>query len=70
MPQHDKRIPENARCSICTGVGWTWWSPAETTEEAETLEQPKWIVCRECLGTGRTDKSGRKRQKPEDPPGT
>lgn len=64
MPQHDKRIPENARCSICSGSGWTWWSPSET---AETTEEAKWIVCRECLGTGRTDKSGRKRQKPDDP---
>ena len=60
MPQHDKRIPENARCSICSGTGWTSWSPPETPEE------PKWVICRECLGTGRTDKVGRKRQKPDD----
>ncbi len=61
MPQHDKRIPENARCSICTGSGWTWWSAPEAPEDA------KWVICRECLGTGRTDKNGRKRQKPDDP---
>jgi DnaJ-class molecular chaperone len=64
MPQHDKRIPENARCSTCSGAGWTWWSSPET---ADTAEQAKWIICRECLGTGRTDKNGRKRQKPDDP---
>jgi hypothetical protein len=67
MPQHDKRIPENARCSACTGSGWTWWSSPETAEPAETVEAAKWIICRECLGTGRTDKNGRKRQKPDDP---
>jgi hypothetical protein len=65
MPQHDKRIPENARCSVCAGAGWTWWSAPEA---AETGETPRWIICRECLGTGRTDKTGRKRQKPENPP--
>jgi DnaJ-class molecular chaperone len=60
MPQHDKRIPENARCSICLGSGWTQWSSLETPEQAN------WVICRECLGTGRTDKQGRKRHKPED----
>jgi DnaJ-class molecular chaperone len=65
MPQHDKRIPENARCSICSGSGWTSWTAPETEEGL--LEQAKWIICRECLGTGRTDKKGRKRQKPDDP---
>jgi len=65
MPQHDKRIPENARCSTCAGSGWTSWSAPETEEGGS--EPPKWIICRECLGTGRTDKKGRKRQKPDDP---
>jgi hypothetical protein len=65
MPQHDKHIPENARCSICSGAGWTSWTAPET-EEGES-EQAKWIICRECLGTGRTDKKGRKRQKPDGP---
>jgi DnaJ-class molecular chaperone len=60
MPQHDKRIPENARCSSCAGAGWTQWSAPEMPEEA------KWVICRECLGTGRTDKKGRKRRKPDD----
>ena len=60
MPQHDKRIPENARCSTCEGSGWKLWSAPDEPDGT------KWIVCRECLGTGRTDKSGRKRQKPED----
>jgi DnaJ-class molecular chaperone len=63
MPQHDKRIPENARCATCEGSGWKLWAGPDAPEEA------KWIVCRECLGTGRTDKTGRKRQKPEDPSG-
>jgi hypothetical protein len=65
MPQHDKRIPENARCSFCSGAGWTLWSPPKTDEEL--AEEPRLVICRECLGTGRTDKKGRKRQKPEDP---
>jgi DnaJ-class molecular chaperone len=60
MPQHDRLIPENARCSICGGSGWTRWSQPEAPEEA------KWVICRECLGTGRTDMKGRKRQKPDD----
>src|SRR5271154_2682331 len=51
MPQHDKRIPENARCSTCAGSGWTSWSAPETQEGGS--EPPKWIICRECLGTGR-----------------
>ena len=62
MPLHDKQIPPNARCSHCAGSGWTWWEPGDSEGE------PKWILCRECLGTGRTDKNGRKRQKPEGPP--
>jgi len=63
MPLHDKSIPENARCSTCKGSGWTWW-----VADAESEEQSKWIICRDCRGTGRTDKSGRKRQKPDDEP--
>ena len=58
MPLHDKAIPPNARCSHCEGAGWTWWTAPD---------EAKWVVCRECLGTGRTDKKGRKRGKPEDP---
>jgi DnaJ-class molecular chaperone len=61
MSQHDKQIPEKARCSFCEGAGWKMWSPPDGSEEA------KWVICRECLGTGRTDKNGRKRQKPDDP---
>ena len=57
MTQSDRHIPENARCSTCDGVGWTPWSGEG--------EESKWIVCRECIGTGRTDQKGRKRQKPE-----
>ncbi|MGP0100760.1 MAG: hypothetical protein ACLPUT_03940 [Solirubrobacteraceae bacterium] len=61
MAQSDRQIPENARCSVCAGAGWTWWS-------AEPPAESKWIVCRECIGTGRKDHKGRKRLKPSDPP--
>lgn len=63
MPQSDRLIPESARCPHCEGAGWKWWS-AEVTGEAEG----KWVVCRECLGTGRSDQKGRKRQKPAEAP--
>jgi hypothetical protein len=62
MAQSDRQIVEKDRCRVCSGAGWTWWSP-----EAEA--EGKWIICRECIGTGRADQKGRKRQKPEDPPG-
>jgi len=64
MPLHDKAIPENARCPTCSGSGWTWWEASEESEREST-----WIICRECRGTGRADKTGRKRNKPADPPG-
>jgi len=60
VPQHDRQIPESARCSTCGGAGWTSWSDPEQGGAA------KWVVCRECLGTGRTDKKGRKRQRPDE----
>ena len=60
MTQSDRHIPENARCSTCSGSGWTSWS------DPEAPEGTKWVVCRDCLGTGRTDKKGRKRQRPDD----
>ena len=63
MTQSDRHIPESARCSTCDGVGWTPWSP-----EGEEAGESKWIVCRECIGTGRKDQKGRKRLKPSDPP--
>jgi hypothetical protein len=59
MAQSDRHIAEKDRCPACTGVGWTWF-------EAEP--EGKWIVCRECIGTGRGDHKGRKRLKPEDTP--
>jgi hypothetical protein len=62
VTQSDRQIPENARCSTCSGAGWTWWAGAEPPAEG------KWIVCRECIGTGRTDQKGRKRLKPSDSP--
>ncbi len=64
MTQSDRHIPEKERCSTCSGAGWTWWSGA-TTPGADG----KWVVCRECIGTGRADHKGRKRQKPDDPSG-
>ena len=58
MAQTDRLIPEKDRCRACKGAGWTWWSP-------ETEPEGRWIVCRECIGTGRADQKGRKRQKPD-----
>lgn len=60
MAQADRQIAEKDRCATCKGAGWTWWST-----ETETGSEAKWIVCRECIGTGRTDQKGRKRQKPD-----
>jgi len=59
MTQSDRQIPEKDRCPVCQGAGWTRWSPEDEPED-------KWIVCRGCIGTGRTDQKGRKRQKPDD----
>jgi hypothetical protein len=59
MAQSDRLIAEKDKCSACKGAGWTAWSG-----EGEA----KWIVCRECIGTGRADQNGRKRQKPDGPP--
>jgi hypothetical protein len=61
MTQSDRQIPENARCAACSGAGWTWWA-----EGVEPPAEGKWIVCRECIGTGRKDQKGRKRLKPAD----
>jgi DnaJ-class molecular chaperone len=63
MSQSDRRIEEKDRCSSCGGAGWTWWS-AQATPPAEG----KWIVCRACIGTGRTDQKARKRQVPAEKP--
>jgi DnaJ-class molecular chaperone len=59
MAQSDRHIPEKDRCSSCKGAGWTWF----VTEPEGT-----WIVCRECIGTGRADQKGRKRLKPDGAP--
>jgi hypothetical protein len=61
MTQADRQIPANDRCKACGGAGWTWWSP-------DTEQEGKWIVCRDCIGTGRSDQKGRKRQKPDESP--
>lgn len=60
VAQADTQIAEKDRCSACKGAGWTWWSPEADLEG-------RWIVCRECIGTGRSDQKGRKRHRPEDP---
>lgn len=65
MAQSDRQIPESARCTTCGGAGWTWWAAAA---DAEPPQEGKWVVCRECIGTGRTDQKGRKRRKPDAPP--
>lgn len=67
MAQSDRLIPEGDRCKACSGAGWKWWTPPASEDEAP--QESKWIVCRECIGTGRTDQKGRKRNKPEGPPG-
>jgi DnaJ-class molecular chaperone len=61
VTQSDRHIAEKDRCSTCNGVGWTWWS-------AQPPEEGKWITCRGCIGTGRTDQKGRKRQRPAEEP--
>jgi len=58
MAQSDRQIAEKDRCRVCEGAGWTWRS-------ADAESEGTWIICRECIGTGRTDQTGRKRQKPE-----
>lgn len=60
MAQSDRHIAEKDRCQVCGGAGWTWHDG-----EPEGM----WIVCRECIGTGRADHKGRKRLKPEEAPG-
>jgi hypothetical protein len=65
VAQSDRQIPENARCVTCGGAGWTWWPG-----DAESGQEGKWIVCRECIGTGRKDQKGRKRLKPTEAPST
>jgi DnaJ-class molecular chaperone len=64
MGLSDRHIAEKDRCSTCQGSGWTWWPAKQPPEEG------KWIVCRACIGTGRTDHNGRKRQKPDEAPGS
>jgi DnaJ-class molecular chaperone len=63
MGQSDRLILEQDRCSVCGGAGWTWWSAGTAPEQ-----EGKWVVCRECIGTGRLDHKGRKRQKPAEAP--
>jgi DnaJ-class molecular chaperone len=57
MTQSDRAIAEKDRCATCAGAGWTWF-------EAEP--EGRWIVCRDCIGTGRVDQKGRKRLKPDE----
>jgi hypothetical protein len=66
MAQSDRLIAEGDRCKTCSGVGWKWWTPPAGEDEAP--QESKWIVCRECIGTGRSDQKGRKRNKPEQAP--
>jgi hypothetical protein len=32
----------------------------------EAEPESRWIVCRDCIGTGRTDQKGRKRIRPDE----
>jgi DnaJ-class molecular chaperone len=63
MTQSDRLIHEKDRCKVCGGAGWTWW-----TKDVPPPDTGKWIVCRECIGTGRIDHKSRKRQKPAEAP--
>jgi hypothetical protein len=62
MAQSDRHIAEGDRCPVCAGAGWKWWTAGTEGQEA------KWIICRDCLGTGRRDQKGRKREKPPEAP--
>ena len=63
MAQSDRAIAPADRCPTCSGAGWTWWAPG-----SEPGQEGRWVVCRECIGTGRSDHKGRKRLQPEGPP--
>jgi DnaJ-class molecular chaperone len=65
MAQSDRQIAEKDRCATCSGSGWTWFA----AEATETGEEGRWIVCRACIGTGRGDQKGRKRQRPAEATG-
>jgi DnaJ-class molecular chaperone len=56
--QSDRRIDKKDQCPTCDGVGWT-----PSTSSAP--QGNKWVVCRECIGTGRADHTGRKRKMPD-----
>ncbi len=58
MAEGDRLIFEKDRCLTCSGLGWTWW-PATPPQEG------KWVVCRGCMGTGRSDQTGDKLPKPQ-----
>jgi len=58
---HDREIAAADRCETCDGQGWKWFDPP-----AESGQESRWIVCRECFGTGRKDKKGRKRHRPDE----
>jgi DnaJ-class molecular chaperone len=57
MTQSDRAIPEKDRCPTCAGAGWTLF---------EDEPESRWIVCRDCIGTGRTAQQGRKRIRPDE----
>jgi DnaJ-class molecular chaperone len=61
MTQSDRAIAEKDRCATCSGAGWTWF---------EGEPEGRWIVCRDCIGTGRVDQKGRKRLRPDDAAGS
>ena len=63
MAEGDRLILATDRCSSCGGAGWTWWSP-----RPGVAGRGKWVVCRSCLGTGRSDQTGAKRQMPAHEP--
>jgi DnaJ-class molecular chaperone len=62
MTQSDRHVAEGDRCPVCAGAGWMPFAATEPGQEA------RWVVCRECIGTGRKDHKGRKRLMPDAPP--
>ena len=50
------------------GIAWVAvkGGPGTLVPHDEVPPSAKWVVCRECNGTGRTDKKGRKRLRPDE----
>jgi len=58
MGQSDRKIDKKDQCTTCEGVGWV-------QSASGVPGGANWVVCRDCIGTGRTDHTGRKRKMPD-----